>query len=285
VQNIPGLARTDPTVPKQILEAKLKLIDQRRAEIESYLTSVNVNTESYHHQEIRAELTALNTQRAEIQDVLRPPPKPRRSPELQKLYQEQRQRDVEFLRHAIYSRTSVQAVRQKPCIASGSSQMKPQRRRVLEKLIITDISGVDNPCQDPALVAIMKRTPQSKFEIAKLRFTDACAKANPYHDRRGRFTTRRKAQVTIDPFKRLGVSDFEDTANEIAKRDNCSRTEALAKARKENPEGFDAFQTVEVIREEEVAKTGKHPFELAVDAIQQQDKCTRAVAMQRARKK
>ena len=97
--------------------------------------------------------------------------------------------------------------------------MKPQRRRVLEKLIITEISGVDNPCQDPALVAIMKRTPQSKFEIAKLRFTDACAKANPYHDRRGRFTTRRKAQVTIDPFKRLGVSDFEDTANEIAKRD------------------------------------------------------------------
>jgi hypothetical protein len=98
---IPGLTRTDPTIPKQILEAKLKLVDQRRAEIESYLTSVNPNLDSYHNQEIRAELSSLNIQRGEIQDILHPKAKPRRSPELQKLYQEQRQRDVEFLRHAI----------------------------------------------------------------------------------------------------------------------------------------------------------------------------------------
>lgn len=68
--HIPGLARTDPTVPKQILEAKLKLIDRRRAEIESYLSTVNVNTESYHHQELQAELATLGNQRLEIEDVL-----------------------------------------------------------------------------------------------------------------------------------------------------------------------------------------------------------------------
>jgi hypothetical protein len=63
--NIPGLSRTDPTIPKQILEAKLKLVDQRRAEIEDYLATINPDLDSYHNQEIRAELTAsiLNGQK------------------------------------------------------------------------------------------------------------------------------------------------------------------------------------------------------------------------------
>ena len=34
-----------------------------------------------------------------------------------------------------------------------------QKRRVLEKLKLTEISGVDRPCQEGARVAIMKRAP------------------------------------------------------------------------------------------------------------------------------
>ena len=40
-----------------------------------------------------------------------------------------------------------------------------------------------------------------------------------------------------------GERGFEQTTvAEIAKRDTCSRTEALSKARVEDPEGFKAFQ-------------------------------------------
>ena len=35
---------------------------------------------------------------------------------------------------------------------------------------------------------------------------------------------------------------FEKSVSEIRKRDNCTRAEALQKARKENPEGFKAYQ-------------------------------------------
>lgn len=38
------------------------------------------------------------------------------------------------------------------------------------------------------------------------------------------------------------VKGFETKVAEIRKRDNCTRTDALAKARQEDPEGFKAFQ-------------------------------------------
>ena len=39
------------------------------------------------------------------------------------------------------------------------------------------------------------------------------------------------------------AADFDATVAEIKNRDNCSRTDALAKARVENPDGFEAFQS------------------------------------------
>jgi hypothetical protein len=148
--NIPGLSRTDPTTQKQILDAKLKLIDQRRAEIESYLTSVNPNLDSYHNQEIQAELTALNIERAEIEDILHPPAKPRRSPELQKLYQEQRQRDVEFLRQAIR-----QEIENTEHAAQKEEAAGNHRSAKLHRLTIPDIP--EQVCKqygkNPALLA------------------------------------------------------------------------------------------------------------------------------------
>jgi hypothetical protein len=99
--SIPGLTRgTDPTIPKQVLKAKLKAIDKRRAEIEALLNH-GPNEDDYCSQELNAERQALGLMRAEIDEVLNPKPTPARSPELQKLYEQQRQRDVEFLRVAI----------------------------------------------------------------------------------------------------------------------------------------------------------------------------------------
>jgi hypothetical protein len=98
--NIPGLTRgTDPTIPKQVLKAKLKTIDKRRAQIEAQLSQGT--DESYQAQELEAERQALGLIRAEIDEVLNPKQLPARSPELENLYAEQRQRDLDFLRAAI----------------------------------------------------------------------------------------------------------------------------------------------------------------------------------------
>src|ERR1044072_9798721 len=50
----------------------------------------------------------------------------------------------------------------------------PMKRRILEELTMTEISGVDRPCQEGARVALFKRAPVEKF--------------NPNHDARGRFS-------------------------------------------------------------------------------------------------
>jgi hypothetical protein len=97
-------------------------------------------------------------------------------------------------------------------------------------------------------------------------------------------------KVGFDPYARLGAdfAPFEQTVNEIKKRDNCSRTDALAKARKENPEGYENFLAgtgTNADSEIVITKGEKHPFEKVVDSIMQQEGCSRAVAMQRARKK
>jgi hypothetical protein len=110
--------------------------------------------------------------------------------------------------------------------------------------------------------------------------------------------------------------DFEQTVTEIRKRDKSSRTEALAKARHENPEGFEAYRVgdtngdfdalvaAEIAKGSPaavaaqrvglrypnavapgIAKKEKTPFEKVVDAIMEQEGCSRSVAMSIARKK
>jgi hypothetical protein len=157
-----------------------------------------------------------------------------------------------------------------------------KRRRILEKLIINEISGVDHPCQEGAQVAIMKRkasnTMNDELEGSVLDL-----------EARIQALTKAVAAVTdkkdFDPFKRVGVPDFDSTVSEIRKRDNCSRTEALAKARVENPQAFEEYQNVDVVGEVIAKASGRHPFEKVVDAIMEQDGVSRSVAMSRARKK
>ena len=109
--------------------------------------------------------------------------------------------------------------------------------------------------------------------------------------------------------------DFEATVTDIRKRDNCSRTAALAKARQEHPDAFEAFQSGDADADFDalvaaeiakgspagiaaqrvglrypnaaaavIAKKEKTPFETEVDNIQEQDGCSRSEAMARARK-
>src|ERR1043166_4325142 len=95
--------------------------------------------------------------------------------------------------------------------------MEPTKRRVLRKLHITEISAVDNPCQEHARMMIMKRAPIPKTQTRSMRLAklqanmtllkadifgalDVAAglagglggkgkKGNPYHDEKGRFSS------------------------------------------------------------------------------------------------
>jgi hypothetical protein len=64
------------------------LVKEFFAEIETLLGQGTDN--SYKAQELRAERAALGNMRLEIEQGLRPTPKPARSPELQRLYDKQR---------------------------------------------------------------------------------------------------------------------------------------------------------------------------------------------------
>jgi hypothetical protein len=149
---IPGLSRThlDPTVPRQILESKLKRIDIRLSEIDEYLSQVNTNTASYHGQEIQSERESLVILRAEITEQLNPSAKPARSPELQKLYQDQKQKDIAFLKVAI--RHEIQNIEH---AALKEEQAGNHRAAKLHRL--SSIDAAEEVCRqygkDPALLA------------------------------------------------------------------------------------------------------------------------------------
>src|SRR4051794_4523271 len=99
----------------------------------------------------------------------------------------------------------------------------PPKRRILEKLKILEVSGVDKPAQEGALVALLKRQ-NSKQETEKM--TDAELLEIEVRD----LTAQLAKQTQAGPLKA-----FEELANEIIKRDHCSKSAALVKARKESP--------------------------------------------------
>jgi hypothetical protein len=81
---MPGLVRgVDPTIPKQVLEQRLRTIDKRRAEIEAQLSR---GTDDYKAQELKAERAALGDMRVECNAVLNPKPPAKRHPQLERAY-------------------------------------------------------------------------------------------------------------------------------------------------------------------------------------------------------
>jgi hypothetical protein len=87
-----------------------------------------------------------------------------------------------------------------------------------------------------------------------------------------------------------GVTSFSQCAQEIRKRDSCSHTEALRKARLEHPEAFAAFQNFGNISSRPVFKAAPannavQIFEGIVRTIQRDNpKMTRTSAMAQARR-
>jgi hypothetical protein len=189
-----------------------------------------------------------------------------------------------------------------------------KRRRILEKLMINEISGVDRPCHEGARVAIMKRAESDDRQTET--DMDVEGLEGRANDLEAQIAHLTKALAAVGQRNRLSAEDFEQAVAEIRKRDNCSRTDALAKARKEAPEAFATYcdgstnADFNALVAEEIAKgcppavaaqrvslrypdaaatvitkQDKHPFEKVVDAIMEQDGVTRSVAMARARKK
>lgn len=83
------------------------------------------------------------------------------------------------------------------------------------------------------------------------------------------------------------VCAFETVAADIRKRENCSGTAALQKARQEHPHLFELYQA-NAVSSRPVFKTARsraaQEFDLIVEGIVLRDKVTRTEAMRRARR-
>ena len=109
--------------------------------------------------------------------------------------------------------------------------MFPTKRRILEKIEIDEISGVDRPCVEHARVAIMKRAQEPKMNsFAALEDSVLILK-----DKVDVLNQNLAARVERAP------PDFDAVAATIQRRDGCAGTEAFTKARREAPTAFAAY--------------------------------------------
>src|SRR5689334_4006824 len=139
LSHIPGLMRTDPSVPRSGLELRLRRIDRRRAQIEAQLTALGDSNsfrsrpDSPQRVELETELRDLNNSRREAELILRPPPKPQRIPELERARAAQCEADKAFLRTEIRQQTDItEAAAQKLEAAGEYRQARLQRSLIPE---------------------------------------------------------------------------------------------------------------------------------------------------------
>ena len=131
-----------------------------------------------------------------------------------------------------------------------------KRRRILTKIKINEISGVDTPAQEGAIVTIMKRREQ-----------ELPMSLNALEDRV--LVLKDRADVLTKtladrPEPAAPTPDFDEVVAAIEKRDQCSGTLAFTKARKEHP---DAFATYNRLQPKKPAKqTDDEDFEDLVAA-------------------
>lgn len=157
------------------------------------------------------------------------------------------------------------------------------KRTIVRKLQIGEISVVDRPAQHGATAVIMKRAPGQFYNVKKVATKETAMSnlsdviAQDYLEKRAEDelghlpgTIEEKAALlkaiaempdgprksmetmlkTADRAGRLyfgGIgkngTGFTKKIAEIRKRDRCSRTEAMSKAREEFPEEFDEYQS------------------------------------------
>ena len=107
------------------------------------------------------------------------------------------------------------------------------KRRILEKIEIDEISGVDRPAQEGALVTIMKRQEPTMNKLNDLE--DFVLVLRDKVDVLNKTLADRAERVRPSP-------DFDEVVAAIRKRDGCSGTAAMSEARKRHPDLFKAFQ-------------------------------------------
>jgi hypothetical protein len=129
--------------------------------------------------------------------------------------------------------------------------LKRKKRRMLA-FKLDEISGVDRPAQQPALVTLFKRQPDPT-------------------------PTRQEEPMP---------QTFTEAVEAIQKRDACTRMVAMQKAREECADLFKAYQSTPTIRKVEPPpqpSADRIEFHKRVAEIQSRDRCGRMQAMQRAR--
>ena len=108
--------------------------------------------------------------------------------------------------------------------------MIPTKKRILEKIKISEISGVDSPAQLGAVVAIMKREQEPAMSYHALEDTVLILK-----DKVDVLNQNLAARAEPAP------PDFDVIVEAIKKRDGCGGMAALSKARAEAPASFAAY--------------------------------------------
>jgi hypothetical protein len=133
------------------------------------------------------------------------------------------------------------------------------KRRILRRIKIDEISAVDRPAQVGAVAAIIKSqggVEMNAFEkrVQEIRVREGCSRIEALrkarHRHRDEFDRyQRELLTTSTPalqkrVNSIAVQSWEDLVERICKRDNISRTKAMAIARRENADIFRAYQEV-----------------------------------------
>lgn len=124
----------------------------------------------------------------------------------------------------------------------------PKKRRILHKLDIEEISGVDRPCQEGARVSIMKRDPRTLEDRINVLKEDIAAIQQDFQQ-----LNLRKEK----PVPTITAKDVEDEVkddvrsqqiarfNEAIHKDGRPTTAAMTAARRADPSAYVDFQKAE----------------------------------------
>ena len=161
--------------------------------------------------------------------------------------------------------------------------MPIKRRRILQQIKISEISGVDKPCNEHAVVTIMKRAQEptmTSFAALEDRILILKDRADTLTK-----TVEDRAQPTPEPA--APIPDFDQVVAAIQTRDRCGGTTAMSKARREAPTAFATYigNTALSPNANAMGKaSATADFMREVDAVMIQKRCSRTQAMSEARR-
>jgi hypothetical protein len=131
------------------------------------------------------------------------------------------------------------------------------KRRIIQKFKIDEISGVDRPCQQGAIVAIMKRDPttdtadrRKELPMDFNRTYDDLIQAEvragaPLAVAGQRVLQKYGAHANPTRLRKASgaTEEFLAEVEAVKMEKRCSRTAALQEARRRHPDLYEAYQT------------------------------------------